>query len=134
MRQDETSENVQEVERLLNQLASRIDLERFPGRAWPAIPASVKPRVFRMVWPVAGVAAALVLAVSIWSGQETSRHPPLLVQGSPEAGLPQTILIEDLDSYSMIELSGRNAVITFTRKRSSGMPPAIAVLSRSEDR
>jgi hypothetical protein len=133
----------------LEQLARDLDAQRYPGRAWP-VAAMRRPRR----WPsrglvalVAAAAAAAICAAAIhcWrparlpiapasGGGEIARHEPKAA-GSQPAGGPaasQIVVVEDLDSYSFIDMSGSVPVVSFARKDTCVPTCAVAVLPEVE--
>jgi hypothetical protein len=114
----------------LEQLARHLDVQVYPGQAWPI---SGRRRARRAAWTIAlglAAAAALVaLAVHGWAvrpapsppapraGAAVVRAPATSgLQDHDAPALPAILIVEDLDSYSIIDLTAGEPLVTFARK------------------
>ena len=115
-RRDEGSEDIL---RGLEQIARGLDGQAYPGQAWPI--ARGRP-VRRATWKAAAmiVAAAAIAAVIVChrpatrppgERETTTESRPLVgvrtpaAEESPESAIPPVVMIEDLESYSLIDLT-----------------------------
>ena len=130
------------IESGLEEFARRLDEQRYPGPAWtPPARHRAQPRLGRLAaWIAAGAtAAAVACAVNLRSSpRSVTSSPRDVVQGhvnrstvtEPAGGtvpLPSVFVVEDLDSYSIIDTTGDVAVISFATKAGFGSEWLVAL-------
>jgi len=123
----------------LERLARRLDAERYPGQAWPAA-AERRPTGGRRAtrWAAWGAAAARSAAAAVLAmvhhpqQQDFASRPAVVERIRPadvpaveiawedgddgESLFPEIFVLEDLDSYSIIDLSTGSPLISYARK------------------
>ena len=135
----------------LERLAAALDAEHYPGQAW----STPRPQVARLAaWKIvaalAAAAAVLVAVMQRWPHHQnpasavaqnpqtvappavTAPMPPV-VEVAEESTPPQMVMVEDLDSYSIIESAGGVTLVSFGTKDSSEPPSVVPVLLHSPD-
>jgi len=126
----------------LEQLAQDLDARRYPGQAWPVAGRRVSRRsVWKVLAPLA--AAAAVMAILVYYGTtqrgdtRPARGPGKVVvhrpvqragQNSEAPGIPQILIVEDLDSYSIIDLTNGAPLVSFATKDLYGPVCVVPVL------
>jgi hypothetical protein len=139
----------------LERLAGRLDAERFPGQAWPC---AARRRAGRSAWKIAASLIAAAASVAIAVQYLPSWQPdvaPAAGRGDVVAGAaapaesrdaasvasPQLVIVEDLDSYSVIDLTAGVPVVSYATKEMLSMacvvplppaPPAEQPMSHTE--
>lgn len=149
---DDTHEEWTPVEAGLEAWARRLDEQRYPGRVWPPAARPCRPTPgSRSVWWIATciAAAALTFAVTLRAAlrpvtpeplPESAQAPGAASETSLAAGddlpSPHVFMVEDLESYSIIDVTNEVAVVAFTMKGGSGpewlvaLPPSRSASDR----
>ena len=116
----------------LEQLAEYLDVQEYPGQAWPA--ASPRPSR-RLTWKIAASLAAAAAIVVMVVHYGITSHPPIgpapraenAVALAPalsgdyeleELTIPEILIVEDLESYSIIDLTSGVPLVSFATKDS----------------
>lgn len=145
---DQPDEDFAEILHRLSLLANAFDGRRYPGRAWPRV-GRRRPRwsIGRMAGWLAMVAAtvlAIHFGLSLMSGESRPRVPqqpaerPLAAAPAERLGassgdapgaaaFPGLLIVEDLDSYSIVDLSPAGPVVSFARKDADSPPGMVSV-------
>ena len=130
---DQHDEGCADILRGLEQIARDLDGQTYPVRAWPI--ARRRPSR-RSTWrTTATIAAAAAIAAVIVHYRPAARPPggreksagnrPLVAvrtppaEESPEPVNPPLVMIEDLDSYSLIDLTAGAPLVSFSTKEMS---------------
>jgi hypothetical protein len=140
----------------LEQLASALDAQHYPGPPWSPAPAPRPQRRGRRVavaWSlaavmatVAGIALAAIILrpapappaalppAAIAAGQVTDAGiaTPPNEPASPDnevagSDSPQVVVVEDLDSYSLIDMSGDAPIVSYMSKDASSLEQPVPV-------
>jgi hypothetical protein len=126
----------------LEQLAQDLDARRYPGQAWPVAGRRVSRRsVWKVLAPLAAAAAVVVILVHYcttqWGDANRTRGPGKVVvhrpvlpagQSSEVPGIPKILIVEDLDSYSIIDLTTGSPLVSFATKDLYGPVCVVPVL------
>ena len=138
---DEASKKVLGV---LEYFAKDLDAGQFPGRAWPASRGVVSHRIaWTFAASVAGIAALIALALYHFSPTTSSPRRIATTSGVPtiiarvmtpapktpigQDALPNIVIVEDVDSYSIIDMTGSVPLVSFARRDSDGFDDATPV-------
>jgi hypothetical protein len=130
---NQPDEGCEEILRGLEQIARDLDGQAYPGVAWPI--ARRRPSR-RLTWKTtATIAAAATIAAVIVCYRPAARLPggrekpagnrPIVAvrtpaaEESPEAAIPPLVMIEDLESYSLIDLTAGAPLVSFSTKEIS---------------
>mgnify|MGYP001818416596 CR=1 FL=1 len=115
----------------LERLAKNLDVQQYPGEAWPT---TAQPATRRRSWKVAAlvaaVAASVAMIIHFLGGppqQEGStpgakdllvaREPIDSVETTPEdIPFPTILVVEDHDSYSFIDMTTDVPLVSFTKR------------------
>lgn len=129
----------------LEKIAQDLDGQVYPGRAWPTIRG--RPRRWS-AWKMAAMlaAAAAIAAVIVYhaptaqppDGPETSESDRPLVaaktptwNGNVEPAMPAVLVVEDIESYSLIDLTGTAPLVSFSTKETFSPVCVVPVLPES---
>jgi hypothetical protein len=128
----------------LEQLARRLDAKHYPGHAWPGPAIRRRSRSsWRLLLSLAATAAVAALgAALIFSCRapqssfppepereiagKASNAPEIQAAGEPR--VPQVLVVEDLESYSFIDLTAGLPVVSFAPKDSCSPTCVVPVL------
>jgi hypothetical protein len=145
---DDTNEGPTPAQAGLEQLARQLDAQAYPGQAWPpAARLGDRSRAGRSAWWVAAVAVtAAAVALTFAAIFGLGRRPDTPVPPSPgtqqdlvrasgvaaeqtgdDTSPPCVFVVEDLDSYSIIDATSEVAVVLFATKDGSGPVWLVAV-------
>lgn len=126
----------------LNRIARDLDAQAYPGQAWPA-PSRKRSRrpVGKIAAVLAAAAAVAAMAVCFGPSREPRREPapqreqamvpaatPVPGRAPEEVALPRVVLIEDLDSYSIVDLTTGVPLVSFATKDSCRPACVVPVL------
>ena len=117
----------------LEQLAQNLDAQKYPGQAWPAARQLPTRPIRRWIWKIAvSVSAAAAVAAMLHHYHAASRPQldPMPNVGidaalawafseSPydeEPAIPEILILEDLDSYSIIDMTTGMPLVSFATK------------------
>ena len=121
----------------LEKLAGKVDAQKYPGQAWHTATITMRRPARLILWKAAAAlmaaAAAVAIAVDVhhWRASVSPGRPapgggPIVQtpmqrdhQTPVTASLPLVIIVEDLDSYSLIDLTGDVPLVSFATKNSS---------------
>jgi hypothetical protein len=132
----------------LEQFAGELDRHAYPGQAWPAARFSHRGRwVWKAAGAIAGLAAMLGVAFHYWQASPPGMAPPpghpnqivqkpsigpstapLRVAAWDESALPRIIIVEDMDSYSIIDLNNDMPLVSFASKDSPSLDDLTPIL------
>ena len=129
---------------VLEYFATDLDARQFPGQAWPASRAVVSHRIaWKFAASIAAVAALIALAFHHYSPATSPSRRIATSTGGPNAiariatptakrpvdrdTLPNIVIVEDMDSYSIIDMTGDFPLVSFARRDSDGFDDATPV-------
>jgi hypothetical protein len=102
----------------LEQLAQDLDVRKFPGVAWPVARRRARRR-FSWKTAVSLAAAAAVVAMLVHLDPWPPVGPaPSVEQAVADFAIPQILIVEDEDSYSIIDLSSDVPLVSFATRDS----------------
>jgi hypothetical protein len=142
----------------LERLAQDLDARRYPGQAWVSGSRRRAPRSARkLIATLAVTASAVFLAAMVYHGanrqagvepvvdepaQVAQAPAPAASQDFAEVTVPNVVVVEDSDSYSIIDLTTDVPLVSFATKDSysparvvpvllepSSQPPAVGKLT-----
>jgi hypothetical protein len=136
----------------LEELACHLDAEHYPGVAWPVSPGRrSRPLHWKVAAPLAmalGAAAICVVLALRIPPQPDQRAQPVqqeLVRVpntteervSPEpmvaqAATPQVVVVEDMESYSFIDMTTGTPMVSFATKDSCSPSGVVPVVTEPE--
>ncbi|HWE02205.1 MAG TPA: hypothetical protein VG326_07305 [Tepidisphaeraceae bacterium] len=114
--------------------AMGLDARRYPGQAWPAPRVVVRSRGgWKFAASIAGLAALIAVAfhfaqaplrhvrsVASRSISQTRGMAPARTTPVEQDALPRIVIVEDMDSYSIIDMTGAVPLVSFSRRDSDG--------------
>jgi hypothetical protein len=127
-------EGFRDVLAALEQMATRLDAQNCPAQAWPVTGRQLpRRRVWKIFVPLGAAAAAAIVAILIHycTGPQDRTGPtpgagnvaiqaptPSAGRNSGEPAIPRILIVEDLDSYSIIDLMTGVPLVSFATKDS----------------
>jgi hypothetical protein len=131
---ERSDEAFKDVLGVLDSFADELDSRRYPGTAWTPPYRVVSYQIgWKLVAPIAGIAALIAVALTY---VRVPSKPSTVVTGGwkmvagttaptpknsiAQSILPRIVIVEDMDSYSIIDMTGDVPLVSFARRDSDG--------------